>query len=42
MEECPYRHYEELMRLCSHAVAAIKAASTLVELPQYQDVMDHR
>ncbi len=40
--ECPCRHYEELMRPYSHAVAAIKAASTLVELPQYQDVMDHR
>ncbi len=34
--------YEGLMRLCSHAVAAIKAASTLVKLRQYQDVMDHR
>ncbi len=40
--ECPCRHYEELMRPCSHAVAGIKAASTLVKLPQYQDVMDHR
>ncbi len=40
--ECPCRHYEELMRPCSHAAAAIKAASTLVKLPQYQDVMDHR
>ncbi len=30
------------MRLCSHVVAAIRVASTLVELPQYQDVMDHR
>ncbi len=40
--ECPYRHYEEPMRPRSHAVAAIKAASTLVKLPQYQDVMDHR
>ncbi len=30
------------MRPCRHAVAAIKAASTLVKLPQYQDMMDHR
>ncbi len=39
--ECPCRHYEELMWLCRHAVPAVKAASTLVKLPQYQDVMDH-
>ncbi len=32
--ECLCRHYEELMRPCSRAVAAIKAASTLVKLPQ--------
>ncbi len=30
------------MRPCSHAVAAIKAASKLVKLPQYQGLMDHR
>ncbi len=40
--EYPCRHYEELMRLCRHAFAAIKVASTLVGLPQYQNVMDHR
>ncbi len=40
--ECPCCHYEELMRPCRHAVAAINMASTLVELPQDQDVMDHR
>ncbi len=39
--ECSCRHYKELMRPYSNAVEAIKAASTLVELPQYQDVMDH-
>ncbi len=38
--ECPCRHYEELMRPCSHAIAAIKVASTVVGLPQYQNVMD--
>ncbi len=26
----------------SHAVTAIKVASTLMNLPQYQNVMDHR
>ncbi len=40
--ECSCRHYEERMRPCSHAVAAIKVASTLMNLPQYQNVMDHR
>ncbi len=35
--ECPFRHYEELLRPCCHAVADIKAASTLAKLPQYQD-----
>ncbi len=40
--ECPCRHYEELMRPCRHAVAAVKVASTLMNLPQYQNVMDHR
>ncbi len=30
------------MRPCSHAFAAIKVASTLMNLPQYQNVMDHR
>ncbi len=30
------------MRPCRHALAAIKVASALVGLPQYQNVIDHR
>eukprot|EP00171_Calliarthron_tuberculosum_P002502 IDg2502t1 len=40
--ECPCRHYEEMLRPCDHAVLAIRRASTLVGLTQYQDVMDYR
>ncbi len=40
--ECPCCHYEDLMRPCRHAVAAIKVASKLAGLPQYRNVMDHR
>ncbi len=40
--ECPCRHYEEMLRPCDHAVAAIRLASTTVGLSQYQDVMDCR
>ncbi len=40
--ECPCRHDEKMLRSCDHAVATIKAESTLVGLPKCQDVMDYR
>ncbi len=40
--ECTCRHYEELMRPCRRAIAGRKVPSTLMGLPQYQHVMDHR
>ncbi len=40
--ECPFCHYEGLIRPCSHVIAAMNVASMLVGLPQYQNVIDQR
>ncbi len=36
--ESPYLHYQEMEWPCDHVVATIRAVSTLVGLPQYQNV----